>query len=76
MATADSGAPDSGVLNAEERAKPRVQPKTRRGDNPSTTSPLVVSLLTVVATLGSVALGSWLTGDVEDARADEDFARE
>ncbi len=32
--------------------------------------------LTVAATLGSVALGAWLTASAADARADEDFARE
>ncbi len=50
--------------------------EARRSTSRNVSSNLAVGLITALATLGGVWLGTSLTADAEDARADEDFARE
>ena len=50
--------------------------ESRRSTNFNAVSALVVGVITALATLGGVWLGTSQTADAEDASADEDFARE
>ena len=50
--------------------------ESRRSTNFNAVSALVVGVITALATLGGVWLGTSQTATAEDARADEGFARE